>query len=128
MANNKKKFNFKLAALLFANFTVFFTIYQIFVYFELIIGMWIFLIAGCALFLAYFFVCRGFSPRITPNDELPSEWSANEKCAFHESELRRAAIAKKLMLFLLPIILVFMVDLTVLYFPDIIKMLSGSKG
>lgn len=128
MAKNKKNFNWKLAGILLLNFVVFYFIYQIFVYFELIIGMWIFLITGCTLFLAYFFVCRGFSPKITPNEELPQEWSATEKCAFHESELRRAKIARRIMLFLLPIILVFMVDLTILYFPDIVKMLSGSKS
>lgn len=115
------KENKKTLLLSIALFIVFFIIYQVFVYFELIIGMWLYLIASCLLLIAFVFVNRGFSIVTTKEEDLPSEWSKEEKSSYLEDENRRHKIAKKIMLFLMPIAITLILDIINIFFFDNIK-------
>lgn len=90
------------------------------------IVMWIYLILLCGAITAFVILNRGAAGRKTKPEDLPSEWTFEEKQAYLDDEQRRRNIAKKLALLILPLAIVFFVDLIDLYCADGIRDLLSS--
>lgn len=88
--------------------------------------MWIYLILLCGAITAFVILNRGASGKKTKPEELPPEWTYDEKQAYLDDEQRRRNIAKKLALLILPLAIVFFVELIDLYCADGIKDLLSS--
>ena len=51
---------------------------------------------------------------------LPEEWSAEETDRFYEKLLRDKKIARRILIFLIPLLLVFLIDSLVLFLPGLL--------
>lgn len=120
-STKKKKFNFRLLFALIGLIVLFFTVYRVFIYYESVVGMWIYTIAAAALMIAFVAVNRGFTMERTPEEDLPAEWDGEKKRKYLESEEKRRKAAKTIMLFLMPILITLLLDMAELYFVDYFK-------
>ena len=68
-------------------------------------------ILAAVLFLVFFFVNRGFSSRLPEREQLPEEWSEEQKDLFLEEEGRRKRIARPIMVVLVPVLLLVAADM-----------------
>ena len=100
---------------LLLNFVIVFVVYRIFLYFELVIGMILYLAAAAILAIVYYTVNRGFGKPITDPDDLPKAWSAAEKTAYLADTAKRSEAARKILLWLFPIVLTLLIDITNLF-------------
>ena len=100
---------------------LFFTVYRVFIYYESVVGMWIYTVAAAALMIAFVAVNRGFTMERTPEEDLPAEWDGEKKRKYLESEEKRRKAAKTIMLFLMPILITLLLDMAELYFVDYFK-------
>ncbi len=100
---------------LFLNFAIVFVVYQIFLYFEMLLGMILYLAAAAALSVAYYVINRGFGKPITDPDTLPAAWSPVEKSDYIAEVTARHEKARKILLWLAPVILTLLIDMTNLF-------------
>lgn len=117
----KKKFNFPLLFALIGLIILFFTVYRIFIYFESVVGMWIYTVAAAALMIVFVIVNRGFTMGKTDEADLPEDWDNEKKQAYLENEAKRRRAAKTIMLFLMPILITLLLDMAELFFVDYFK-------
>ena len=80
----------------------------------------IYLGAMTVLLLLFLFFNKGFGNAIPPREALPEEWSAEETDRFYEKLLRDKKIARRILIFLIPLLLVFLIDSLVLFLPGLI--------
>ena len=78
------------------------------------------LTAGTVLLLLFLFFNKGFGNAIPPREALPEEWSAEETDRFYEKLLRDKKIARRILIFLIPLLLVFLIDSLVLFLPGLL--------
>ncbi len=97
------------------NFIIVFTVYQIFLHLQLLFGTALYLIAAAVMTVAYYVVNRGFGKPITDPDALPAAWSPVEKTKYIDEVTARHGKARKILLWLLPVILTLMIDMTDLF-------------
>ena len=69
---------------------------------------------------AFLFFNKGFGNAIPPREALPEEWSAEETDRFYEKLLRDKKIARRILIFLIPLLLVFLIDSLVLFLPGLL--------
>jgi len=116
-----KKSTLRILLLLILNFVILFAVYQVFLRLGSMLGMILYLIAAAVLTVAYYIINRGFGkPDIDP-DTLPADWNPQKKCAYIEERKAANAKAKKLLYWLLPLILVIGIDFIDLFLLDGIK-------
>ena len=72
------------------------------------------------LLLLFLFFNKGFGNAIPPREALPEEWSAEETDRFYEKLLRDKKIARRILIFLIPLLLVFLIDSLVLFLPGLL--------
>ena len=113
-----KKKSLRTLLLLILNFMILFAVYQLFLKFESILGTVLYLAAAGALTAAYCILNRGFAKPVLNPDELPKSWTPVEKCAYIEKAKSNFEKAKKLLYWLLPIILVLGIDFIDLFLLD----------
>lgn len=101
--------------LLVLNFAIVFTVYQLLLMLHPIAGTILYIIAAAALAIAYYIVNHGFGTPVTDDDALPASWSSVEKCAYVEEARARHARAKKILLWLFPVILTLLLDVAYLF-------------
>ncbi len=106
----KKPFPRKKALLLLLSFLVFFTFYQVGVYFEWLWVLHAYAIAAGVLALAYGIWNRGVLsvPKV---EDLPAEWDKAEKEAFRDGIAARKRKSSILLYFLIPLILSVVFDM-----------------
>ena len=112
-----KAVNWKLAAEVFLVLIAVFSVYQIFVYLE--IGFIVHIYAGALFVLAaaYVLLARGLSCRPLDESAFPDDWSSERREKYLAGDVKRKRIAKKLLVFILPILLTFLFDMIyIIYF------------
>lgn len=116
-----KKSALRIFLLLILNFVILFAVYQIFLRLGSMLGMILYLLAAAVLTVVYYVMNRGFGkPDIDPA-ALPADWNPQKKCAYIEERKAAHARAKKLLYWLLPLILVIGIDFIDLFLLDGIK-------
>lgn len=115
-AISKRTFNLKLLLIIIAEFLVVFTVYQIFLFFEIAAVMWAYMIISCGLFVAFFAVNRDFSMDIPKEEQLPADWSAEKKLDFVAEVTAHRKKAKIFLIILIPFILTFLFDIISLFY------------
>ena len=78
--------------------------------------MYIYALAATLLFLAYFVINAGFENKPIPLDALPEAWDDDKKKRFAENDKKRKEIARKLMYFIIPLLLVIGIDIVYMAF------------
>ncbi len=97
------------------NFAVCFTVYQLLLALHPFAATILYIAAALALAIAYCIVNQGFGAPVTDGDALPASWSAVEKCAYAEDARARHERAKGILLWLFPVILTLLLDVTYLF-------------
>ena len=103
---------------LILNFILLFALYQLLLRAESVVGMYLYLGAVAVLAVAYYIINRGFGKPITDPALLPEEWSHKEKCDYVELVKSRHEKAKKLLLWLFPLIAVLLIDVAEVFLLD----------
>ena len=103
---------------LILNFILLFALYQLLLRAESVVGMYLYLIAAAVLSVVYYVINRGFGKPITDPALLPEEWSYKEKCDYVELVKSRHEKAKKLLLWLFPLIAVLLIDVAEVFLLD----------
>ena len=80
----------------------------------------IYLGAMTVLLLLFLFFNKGFGSAVPPREALPDGWSEEEIDRFYEKFGRDKAIARRILIFLIPLLLVFFIDSLVLFLPGLI--------
>jgi len=111
-----KRMNWKLIIQLAAAFISIFGVYQTALYFEFHWIMPIYYAALIILILIFLFLNKGVGRGGTAFEQLPPEWSDDEKNKYLEKDGRDRAIAKKLLIFIIPLLLTFAIDILYLNF------------
>ena len=126
---DKYKKKFKMLAIIVVNFIILYAVYRLIINLAERYSVWIYyigmsaFIAGGTMLFCLFYAKNGytFSNEPTPAELLPQEWSDVEKTAFLRREAEKKAGARKLIYFMLSIILVVFVSYIELFFIDFIK-------
>lgn len=116
VASKRKKLKDLLWVLL-----VFIPVYGIFrvaVHFEIKYIYPIYLAALTVLLVLFMFYNRGFSTTVPTHEMLPDEWNAEEKDKYISDCKKGKARAKKIMIFIFPLILTFLIDAFCLFVLD----------
>jgi hypothetical protein len=111
-----KKFNWKRLLILCGEFVVVFAIYQLFVAFEQIAIMWIYIIIACGLFVAYIATNREFSRAIPSEDQLPEDWTDEQKHEFITETKKRREKSKPFVMLMTPFVVTIMIDVVYLFY------------
>jgi hypothetical protein len=111
-----KKVNWKLAGQLFASFTLFFVVYEVFVYYQIAYVIHVYAIALLILSVTYVVLARGYTCKPFDESLFPDNWDASRRVKYLEGDVKRKKIAKKLLLFIIPIMLTFMFDMIYINF------------
>ena len=117
----KNKRKLRTLLLLALNFILLFAVYQLFLRAESMIGTYVYLIATAALTIAYYIINRGFGSPITDASLLPESWSYKEKCDYVETVKIRHEKAKKLLYWLLPLVVVLLIDFADIFLLDTLR-------
>ena len=117
----KNKRKLRTLLLLALNFILLFAIYQLFLRAESMIGTYVYLIATAALTIAYYIINRGFGSPITDASLLPDTWSYKEKCDYVETVKIRHEKAKNLLYWLLPLVVVLLIDFADIFLFDTLR-------
>ena len=117
----KNKRKLRTLLLLALNFILLFAIYQLFLRAESMIGTYVYLIATAALTIAYYIINRGFGSPITDASLLPDTWSYKEKCDYVETVKIRHEKAKNLLYWLLPLVVVLLIDFADIFLLDTLR-------
>lgn len=79
----------------------------------------IYLTVLTVLLAAFIILNKGFSNHIPSEDVLPKAWSADEKRAFYEMLTRDKSRARTLLIFIIPLLFIFLIDFIILFFPEL---------
>ena len=111
--NQAKKFNFRLAFTMLGIFVIMAGIYALCIHLRVFWITPLFYLLTAAIFLAFFFINRGFSRTPVSAEMLPSSWSQEKKNAFVEDDIKRKAFAKKIMVVLVPMLIIVGIDILI---------------
>ena len=117
----KNKRKLRTLLLLALNFILLFAVYQLFLRAESMLGTYAYLIATAALTVAYYIINRGFGSPVTDPALLPDSWSYKEKCDYVETVKIRHEKAKKLLYWLLPLVVVLLIDFADIFLLDSLR-------
>ena len=117
----KNKRKLRTLLLLALNFILLFAVYQLFLRAESMIGTYAYLIATAALTVAYYIINRGFGSPVTDPALLPDSWSHKEQCDYVETVKIRHEKAKKLLYWLLPLVVVLLIDFADIFLLDSLR-------
>ncbi len=114
-----KHFNFRLAFTMLGIFAILAGVYALLLRLRFLWATPILYLFAAALFLAFFFINRGFSRKPLDRALLPASWSEEKKTDFIKNDIERKAFAKKVMVVLVPVLLLVGIDiLLTLVFPS----------
>ncbi|MBQ3482566.1 MAG: hypothetical protein IJA78_00115 [Clostridia bacterium] len=126
MEDNTNKKHTRTLILLIVNTLLFFVVYRVLLYYAamsdntlgsfVVMVVYLFLLLGFVLaYLIYnrFFYRRGLTP-----EQLPDDWSAEQKTEFLADGERRMARSKWMLLIILPLIVTFLFDAVDLFIID----------
>lgn len=117
----KNKRKLRTLLLLALHFILLFAVYHLFLRAESMIGTYVYLIATAALTIAYYIINRGFGSPITDASLLPASWSYKEKCDYVETVKIRHEKAKVLLYWLLPLVVVLLIDFADIFLLDTLR-------
>lgn len=106
-----KRFNYRLAFTMVGIFVILAGAYALCLYLRFVWATPVLYLFTAAIFLAFFFVNRGFSRTPISADVLPPTWPEEKKAAFIEDDARRKAFGKKIMVILVPLLLIVAIDI-----------------
>ncbi len=115
LKESAKRFKWKLAGIMLAIFAVLCTVYFVLLRLYVFWASPVLYTVAAVLFLAFFFVNRGFSRETPPRDALPDTWSEQQKDKYLENDFVRKTFAKNIMVVLVPVFGVVMVDMVILF-------------
>lgn len=118
-----KKKNLRTLGLIVLNFVILFGVYQVLLKLESLVGTVLYLLAAGALAVAYYVINRGFGSPTEDASALPADWSPVKKEEYLESRRAAHERAKKLLYWLLPLILVLGIDFIYLFLGDTLRAL-----
>ena len=117
----KNKSKLRTLLLLALNCILLFAVYQLFLRAASMIGTYLYLIATAALTIAYYVINRGFGGPIADASLLPDTWSYKEKCDYVEMVKIRHEKAKRLLYWLLPLVVVLLIDFANIFLFDTLR-------
>lgn len=79
----------------------------------------IYLSALTILLAAFLLLNKGFSNQLPTEEMLPETWNADEKKLFLEKLARDKARARVLLIFVIPLLFIFLIDFIILFFPEL---------
>ena len=85
---------------------------------EWAVVMWIYYAALLILLVAFLILNRGLSRAPFTPEQLPDDWSDEKKAAFVARDVRNKAIARRLLVFLLPLLFNFVIETAYLFYLD----------
>ena len=120
----QKKFNTKLALMLVLCFAVIFGIYQLMINLAVWLNepmiqemtLTVYSVALTVLFVIFVILNKGISKDIPTKEVLPDEWSDEKKEKFIEGYVTGKQKARKLLLFIIPLILTLLIDMAYLFY------------
>lgn len=115
-SRKKSNFNFKLLFQLIGTFILVFGIYQTACYFAFKPILPIYLVITTVLLCVYIVLNRGFSVKPPLAEQLPDAWSEETKQKYIEEDIERKKKAKKLMIWIFPFVLTFLIDMVYLFY------------
>lgn len=121
LKNSAKQFNGRLALCMLAIFAVLALIYYILLAMHFFWVTPILYTAAATLFLVFFFVNRGFSREPVSREMLADTMTEQQKDAFIEDDIRRKALARKIMTVMTPVLILVIVDMVILFFLPVLK-------
>ena len=71
------------------------------------------------LLAAFLLLNKGFSNQPPAEEMLPETWNADEKKLFLEKLARDKARARVLLIFIIPLLFIFLIDFIILFFPEL---------
>lgn len=111
-----KKRNLRRLGLLALSFVVIYGIYAAGCSFEFKPIVPIYFGVLLALLVAFIILNRGFDTKVPERDMLPDDWDEEKKTVFLAAEEKRRRIARILLIFIIPLLLTFAVDIIYLGF------------
>ena len=79
----------------------------------------IYLSALTILLAAFLLLNKGFANQLPTEEMLPETWNADEKKLFLEKLARDKARARVLLIFVIPLLFIFLIDFIILFFPEL---------
>ncbi len=79
----------------------------------------IYLSALTILLAAFLLLNKGFSNQLPTEEMLPPEWSKEEKKLFCEKLARDKSHARVLLIFIIPLLFIFLIDFIILFLPEL---------
>lgn len=114
----KKKKNIKRMIWFIFSFLFIFGIFEALIALEFKPTYPIYLVILTILLIVFLFFNKGFSSQLPPRDMLPERWSEAEKDRFYNKCERDKAIARRVLIFLIPFLLTFLIDSIILFLPE----------
>lgn len=121
LSDSLKKFNSRLALLMLGIFAVLAIVYYLLLAMHVFLATPILYTIAVTLFLVFFFVNRGFSREPVSREFLSPHWSEERKDAFIVDDIRRKALARKIMIVMTPVLLLVLIDMVILFFLPMLK-------
>lgn len=79
----------------------------------------IYLSALTILLATFLLLNKGFSNQLPTEEMFPETWNADEKKLFLEKLARDKARARVLLIFVIPLLFIFLIDFIILFFPEL---------
>lgn len=111
-----KKFNWKLLLQLLISSIIVISVYQTALYFQFAPIMWIYYVLLIVSALAFIYFNKGINKKAIQREQLPLEWSENEKDNYLTKYEKHRKIARKLLLLIIPLLFTFAFDVIYLFY------------
>ena len=118
LKRTSRRINWKLIGEILGLTILFVGFYQFAMRREWAVVMWIYYAATLILLVAFLILNRGLSRAPLTPEQLPDAWSDEKKAAFAARDVRNKAIARRLLIFLLPLLFNFVVETAYLFYLD----------
>lgn len=116
LKENLKKINWKLVIQLIISFIIIMSIYQTALSFQFAPIMPIYYAILIVSILAFLWFNKGINRKPVQREQLPVEWSENEKDRFLTKQIRDKNISKKILLIIIPLLFTFAIDVIYLFY------------
>ncbi len=118
LKRTSRRINWKLIGEILGLTVLFAGFYQFAMQREWAAVMWVYYAALLILLVAFLILNRGLSRAPFTPEQLPDDWSDEKKTAFAARDVRNKAIARRLLIFLLPLLFNFVIESAYLFYLD----------
>lgn len=116
LEKTKRTVKLRRLLLLAVSFIVIYGVYAAGCHFQFKPIVPIYFIALLGLLVAFIILNRGIDTKLPERGDLPEEWSEGQKTDYLERAGKRRVIARRLLFFIIPLLLTFAIDLVYLSF------------